>query len=294
MRTSYVSIKPSEYDCRMKRHKASRHRRHVSHMAFPFRILLQRFSFALLITVSVGLVILERLHHPVMENMRIRVVNSVVPLVDVFSEPVEAIATIGKAINEIFYVHDENLYLHKEIAKLRKEALLTHQISSENARLHELLNFVGAQDVSFLTARVIATTAGPYTRSLTINAGTLQGVKLDQAVVSEEGLIGRVIEISTRTARVLLVTDINSHTPVIMEKSRERAMIKGNNSSQLEAVYLPQNSRISEGELAITSGDGDLFPSGMPVGIVQSNENGKVTVQSLADWSRLEYVSVIQ
>lgn len=254
----------------------------------------QRFSVFLFLTASLGLVVLGKIHYPVTEQWRSYVVDTLVPFTEVLSSPVNAIQTIGRSINELFYLHEENLYLEREITKLRHETLLTKQIESENERLKELLNYVGVQKISFVTARVVTDSSGPFLRSIMINAGAVDGIRKGNAVMSDKGLIGRVIEVGEGSSRVLLVTDINSRLPVVMEKSRERAMVAGNNSEALDVMYLPRESKTKAGELAITSGDGKFFPSGLPVGAIYMEKDQQLKLLPLTDWSRLEYVSVVK
>jgi rod shape-determining protein MreC len=113
------------------------------------------------------------------------------------------------------------------------------------------------------------------------------------AVVNDAGLAGRVVDVAKKTARVLLLTDINSRIPVISEASRERAIAGGNNSDTLTLIYLPENSKLKVGEKIITSGDGRVLPPGLPVGVVTKIEKGIATVKPFVDNYRLEYVSVI-
>lgn len=278
----------------MKRNPVKRSRSSVVFVAFPLKQWWQRFSIIFFLTASLGLIVLGRLHNPVTEQLRTRLVDSMSPLITAIAKPLETVQDFGRAINEFLYVHEENLAQEKELTKLRRDALLNKQIACENARLKELLHFVGVRQASFITARVIADTTGPFLRSITINAGSVDGAHKGHAVISEHGLIGRIVEVGNHTSRVLLITDINSRIPIVMEHSRERAMVSGNNAQALDVLYLPLDSKTTNGELAITSGDGKYFPSGLPVGTVNISNKQQPKILPLTDWSRLEYVSVIK
>ena len=123
--------------------------------------------------------------------------------------------------------------------------------------------------------------------------GKLDGIATGQAVIGADGLVGRVVEAGQGSARVLMLTDINSRVPVISESSREKSIAAGNNSETLSLDYVATGSEMKVGERLLTSGDGGVFPPGIPVGIISSIQNGNVLVEPVTDWSRLEYISAV-
>src|SRR5690606_15094384 len=111
------------------------------------------------------------------------------------------------------------------------------QLEAENAALRELLHYTSDEKLHFTTAKVISDRGGPFTRTVLVNAGTGLGVAQGQPVINGDGLVGRIIESGEHSARVLLLTDINSRMPVITETSRERAIAAGDNSTNLSLLY---------------------------------------------------------
>jgi rod shape-determining protein MreC len=107
-------------------------------------------------------------------------------------------------------------------------------------------------------------------------------------------MLGRVIEVGEKAARVLLLTDINSRVPVLIEGSNQKAILSGNNGDYLSLKHLPADSSLSEGGRIVTSGDGGIFPAGLPIGRVALNDNGKFIVKPYADLSRVSYVRIIK
>ena len=107
-----------------------------------------------------------------------------------------------------------------------------------------------------------------FVRSLLVLAGKSDGVIKGQAAVTGQGLVGRVTAVGERASRVLLVTDINSRIPVRVDRTRERAVLAGNNSSSPSLIYLPPETGVQVGDRIVTSGHGGVFPKGIPVGIV--------------------------
>jgi len=106
-------------------------------------------------------------------------------------------------------------------------------------------------------------------------------------------LIGRIAEVGEVSSRALLITDLNSRIPVLVEQTRDRAILAGDNSDQPRLLYLPPNLALATGARIVTSGDGGAFPPGLPIGTVAATGDGGVRVRPFANWSRVEYVRII-
>jgi rod shape-determining protein MreC len=114
------------------------------------------------------------------------------------------------------------------------------------------------------------------------------------AAVNERGLIGRVIEVGRHSARVLLLTDFNSRIPVMVEPSRDQAILAGNNTRRPSLVFVPLNPRLSVGGRVVTSGRGGVLPPGLEVGTITAIDGTGITVEPLVDFARLEYVRLLE
>jgi rod shape-determining protein MreC len=110
--------------------------------------------------------------------------------------------------------------------------------------------------------------------------------------LDERGLVGRVTEVGSRTARVLLITDLNSRIPVIMETSRARAILVGTNGARPRLLYWPEGVQPQEGERIVTSAEANAFPANLPIGTVRHTANGVPEVQPFAQLNRLEVVRI--
>jgi rod shape-determining protein MreC len=155
-----------------------------------------------------------------------------------------------------------------------------------------MLHVVPARQQSFVTVRIVSDFSGPFVQAALVNGGASAGLKVDQAVITSDGLIGRIIEAGEHSARVLLLTDINSRIPVVTEKSREKSIMVGAGHDLPSLTYLAANSAVAVGERVVTSGDGGVFPAGIPVGVVVSVGNG-VKVQPLANAAKATFVSAV-
>ena len=124
-----------------------------------------------------------------------------------------------------------------------------------------------------MTARVIANSGGGYVRAVMVNAGTEQGLSRGQAAITGAGLVGRLTEVGNRAARVLLLTDLNSRIPVVVEGSHVNAMLAGDNSERPRLIYASEPEALKIGDRIVTSGEGGIFPPGLPVGMVAGLES---------------------
>ncbi|WP_207905822.1 rod shape-determining protein MreC [Aestuariirhabdus litorea] len=176
----------------------------------------------------------------------------------------DAIKTRGDLEQENSSLRTENMVLERRLQKL---AALT----AENVRLRELLNSSALLDDRVLVAELIGVDPDPYRHQVVVNKGSRDGVFVGQPVLDAEGLFGQVIEVSPLMSRVLLISD-NSHSlPVKVNRNGVRAIASG--TGQLDELILrhvPNTAEIVEGDLLISSGLGQRFPSGYPVGTVVS------------------------
>ncbi|HTI84989.1 MAG TPA: rod shape-determining protein MreC, partial [Alphaproteobacteria bacterium] len=140
---------------------------------------------------------------------------------------------------------------------------------------------------------VIGESGGPFARSVLINAGSSDGLSRGQAVVNGDGLVGRLTDVGDSAARVLLLTDLNSRVPVVIEETRERAILAGDNSDRPTLAYLPPDARITSGQRVVTSGNGGVLPPGLQIGTVSVGRDGVPRVQPFVNWSKIEFVRIV-
>jgi rod shape-determining protein MreC len=262
-------------------------------LAITLRPLLTGAGVILLIAASLSLIVMSRTQTGFPRNLRAAISDTVVPVVSVLARPVDAFSAAGHWLSDMMTLREDNVRLKSDNARLQQWQAVATDLSFENEKLRALLKFAPPTRQAYTSARVATDTGSPYSRSVIITSGANLGVQEDLAVINEAGLVGRVADVSSKTARVLLLTDINSRIPVISEDSRERAIAGGNNSELLSLIYLPENSKLKVGEKIITSGDGGVLPPGLPVGVVTKIEKGAATVKPFVDGYRLDYVSVV-
>ncbi len=264
----------------------------VLRLAVPFRALTQRFAFLFLILAAFGLMMLGKAETLLIERVRTGVIDVVAPIMDVLSRPAAKVAEFAEDMRHLTELRGENQQLRLQKDRLLQWQAAARKLSTENATLRELLNIVPDSRVQYTTARVISDSGAVFARSVLVNAGARHGVAKGQAVVTGDGLAGRIISIGDGSARALLITDLNSHIPVVVEESRERAIVAGDNSGRPQLTFIGRDSRVELGNRVVTSGHGGAFPPGVPVGVVSEIGNGVIRVQPFVRFERLEFVRI--
>src|SRR5260370_10808872 len=228
-----------------------------------------------------------------MESLRNSRRDAAAPALDMLARPSTLLDTGVSRAREFVTVYRENARLAEENERLLGWQQAALKLASENAQLRDLLRVAPEPATSYVTARVIANSGGAYVRSVMVNAGRDNGVVRGEAAVTGEGLIGRVSEVGSRAARILLITDLNSRVPVIVEGSRQRAVLAGDNSEHPSLRYLEAGAAIRIGDRIVTSGQGGVFPPGLPVGVVATFDGELARVEPFVELSRVDYLRLV-
>jgi len=265
----------------------------AAYVFLPGKQWFSRAAVALMVACAGTLLMMSKAGNPTATQIRTDITDIVAPILAVASSPMDSLHDAGTWLSEMSQLRDENAMLKTQNRQLLQWQAAAKEMENENHSLRELMKVVPSQKSSYITARFVSDVGGPYMHSALVNGGSSQGIKKDEAVINENGLLGRVIDIGDNSARILLLGDINSRVPVVTEQTQEKSILSGNNSDWPTLAYLPATAKIAIGERVITSGDGGIFPPGIPVGVVISAEAGMVKVQPFADAAKAEYVSVI-
>ncbi len=257
------------------------------------KALVQRFSFLLLVLASIALMMVGRVEPSVVEGTRAHVTDAFAPILEAISRPAATAGHVVETFVNISEVYSENTQLRMENARLLQWRQAALRLEAENNSLRSLLHYRPEPKASFISARVIAAPGGSFLRDVVVTAGRRDGVRRGQAAVAGAGLIGRVVEVGEWSARVLLITDINARVPVVLDSSRQRAVLAGDNSDQPRLLYLPPEIQMAAGDRVVTSGDGGLFPAGLPIGVVATVGDHVIKVQPMVDLSKLEHVQLV-
>lgn len=211
----------------------------------------------------------------------------------IWSSASETMSSRSELVHENERLREESLMLQR---RLQKMAALTEQ----NVRLRELLNSSALVDEDVLVAELIGIDPNPVTQRLLINKGSQNGVFLGQPVLDARGLMGQVVEVMPYSARVLLLTDVTHSIPVQVNRNGLRAIAVGTGSPErLELRHVADTADIKEGDLLVSSGLGQRFPAGYPVGRVKEviRDSGQpfaiVGVEPTAALNRTRYMLLV-
>jgi len=257
------------------------------------RAMIQRITFPLLVLLSAVMIVLGKADQVVLESLKNSVMDAAAPALDMLSRPSGLVDTAVGRARDFLTVYQENARLAEENERLLGWQQAALKLASENAQLRDLLRVAPEPATSYVTARVIANSGGTYARSVIVNAGRENGVVRGEAAVTGEGLVGRVSEVGSRAARILLITDLNSRVPVIAEGSRQRAVLAGDNSEHPSLRYLEVGAAIRIGDRIVTSGQGGVFPPGLPVGVVAVFNGELARVELFVELSRVDYLRLV-
>lgn len=255
--------------------------------------LLLKATPAALILLALTFLVLYRTSILPVEKIRVAAEDALSPVLVVVSAPFTATADVINNMTGVRDLKAENIRLKEENAKLLQWYESALKLQAENQSFRDLLNVKTDPAVTFVTARVISDAGGSFVKSFLLPVGNRDGVKKGNVVMSGYGLIGRVMEVGERSSRVLLITDLNSRIPVIIQNTRTKAILSGKNKDLLRLERLPPDSGITVGTRVVTSGDGNQIPADLPIGTIVSVDADGVWVKPLTDIERLLYVQVI-
>ena len=253
----------------------------------------QRFSLFALISFSITLIILSNLNFSAIKYIHSAINEVVYRISFVASVPEKKIHDLSININEHM-----NLYKnYKEKDKKLKEIIVkNHNIEfliSENKRLKELINEY-VYDTDELAAKVLIDKNSPFLKSIILNRGSKDNIKIGDAVLDGSYLVGKIVEVNFKSSRALLISDLNSKIPVTIMPGNVQSILTGTGKEQGEIQYQMEEQDIESNSIVYTSGSGGIFKSGIPIGKITevSNING-IKVKFFSNLSQLNFVKVV-
>src|SRR5215510_10903811 len=218
--------------------------------------------------LAIAIALLGKTQASVIDSARATVSDMAAPALSQARAPLFAFERWTTGLTTLFSVYSENIQLRQENAELRKWQNVALTLEDRLQRYERLLNAAPDRDVKPVTARVIGESNRPFVSTMILNAGASDGVKKGQAVIDDRGLIGRIYLTGERTSWVILLTDLNSRVPVVVEPSRRRAILAGDNTASPRLELDVGEAKIKPGDRVLTTGDGGLLPPDLPIGVV--------------------------
>ena len=215
------------------------------------------------------------------------------PVGDVLAAPGRWTGAGVDNIRDYFGAASENRQLKTELKDMRQWRDVAIALRDENARYRTLLGLKTDPPIPMVAARIVTDSRGPFADTRLANAGAERGVKAGNPVMSENGLVGRVIGVTNGASRVLLLTDIASRTPVMIDRTNARAMLTGDGGPNPRLDYLRGRDPSREGDRLLTSGDGGVVPRGLPVGTAVKGLDGRWRAVLASDRAPIDFVRIL-
>jgi len=255
----------------------------------PFRATGQRITLLILIFFATALFIVGKTNSTLSERARSQLADVAVPVLDVLSQPILALDWAAKRVVDMIFVYRENDQLRETNRRLMEWQAKALRLEQENERFQELLNVKNDYGKVFLTPRVVADASGPFVHAKLLNVGLADGVRKGQVATDDFGLVGQIVAVGQRSARLLLLTDLNSRVPILVGAKQHPAILAGDNT----IAFLPVGVQVAPGDLVLTSGAGGVFPPRLPIGRVVTSRDDVVRVQLFSDSDRLDFVNIM-
>ena len=253
----------------------------------------QRFSLIGLIFFSLGLLILSKINLPFTNYLKITLNEIVYRTSFIVSVPEKKILDLSNKIQDHYNVYNDYVLVKEKIKTLESKKYETQFLEVENKRLKKTINeYIFKSDE--LVAKVLIDKNSPFLKSVIVNKGSKDKVKLGMAVLDGSYLVGKIVEVNYSTSRALLVSDLNSKIPVGIEPGNIQSILSGTGKQNGKIEYLETDILIKDKSIVYTSGSGGLFKSGIPVGIyhIETEEDYEV-VHFFSKLSQLTFVKLV-
>ena len=254
----------------------------------------QKFSLLTLVIVSVFIIILSNLDFRLIRYVKNGINELVYRSSFIVSIPENLIKNTFIEVADYTTYFKEFKSIKEELSESKSKNISSEIIQYENKELKELINdYVSSSDK--ILAKIIVDHDSPFLKSIIINKGSKDNIKIGTNIYDQSYLVGRVIEVNYKTSRVLLLSDLNSNVPVTIAPQNIQAIITGtgNNEGQIKYIKDGLGDDFSQESIVYTSGTGAIFKSGIPIGkveILEDDKSKKFNVRFYSDFSQLKYV----
>ena len=261
----------------------------------------QRFSLIGLIFFSILFLILGNFNFSAINYTKIFIKEIVYRSSFIVSAPENLVKNIYKNIEGHFKLYDEYIVNNQELQKLKTQNLINDFILSENIRLKKIIddNILKSEEK---IAKVLIDKKSPFLRSIVLNKGSKDKIKLGMAVLDKSYLVGKIVEVNYLTSRALLLSDLNSKIPVNIEPGGIQSILSGTGKSNGIIQYTKEELNIDREHTVYTSGSGNLFKEGIPIGKIYSQKieidekKKKDNIEKViffSDFSQLRFVKIV-
>ena len=252
----------------------------------------QRFSLIGLIFFSIGLILFSKINLPFTNYLNIGLNEIVYRSSFIISFPEKKILQFKDIIKNHYILYDNYDEIKNELEKLKSEKLEIIFLEEENKRLKKTIDEY-IYNSEELVAKVLIDKDSPFLKSIIVNKGSKDAVKLGMAVLDGNYLVGKIVEVNYSTSRALMISDLNSKIPVSIEPGNIQSILSGTGKRNGKIEYVESEILVNDGSIVYTSGSGNIFKSGIPIGIFNKNENTSEEVKFFSKLTQLTFVKLV-
>ena len=260
------------------------------------RINPQHTLLIVLTVIAILLLVSGQVYKNLYSGLRSNVMSVTAPLINIATAPFRMVGNVSNNIGDYQTLQQEYQDLQIEMRQASYWEFYARQLLAENELLRQRWNLpadIPKLPGNFVVAKVVADLSGTFINSFLINAGKNQNIAINDIAMDNGALVGRIIDVKNKYSRVLLMTDINSRVPIVVGDERLRAIMGGDNSDQTDLLFAAIDAVITPGMQVLTSGHGGIFPAGIPIGKVVSNDGTDIKIEPLATLHKIEYVDIL-
>lgn len=200
---------------------------------------------------------------------RIATISAARPILEFQDQISHFFRSRAQSLLELPLLAKKNQALREELTQLKGQSILTTELKKENERLKALLGLKEKQVFRVVSARVIGRDPSHWSFFIVLNKGSADGVREEDALLHSDGLVGKVVLVGPHTSRAILLIDRESRAGALNQRTRDSGLIEGTGSLLLKMTYLDRDADIQIGDTILSSGDGGVYPKGVPIGRVQ-------------------------
>jgi rod shape-determining protein MreC len=271
-----------------------RHRNRGFSRRIQYGLFFGYVAAAMGVVAGVALILIARFDPLAFAGIRGLALDATTPVSAVTRPIVRGGASVASGIGDYFNAANENGQLRAQLAEARRELIQARALAFENARLKRTLHLVGDQTRPIVAARIVGSDLSGTRRFATLAAGSADGVAPGQPVRAAEGLVGRIAEVGSHAARIVLLTDGGSAIPLRVVRTGEAALGEGRGDGAIEIHSTTVGGPgFRRGDLLVTSGVGGVYPADLPVGVVTEASGEIATALPLAQPAKLDFALVL-
>jgi len=261
---------------------------------YDFGRSIRRVLFGLTFFFLLSTFLFWRIDNPRAEQMRISILDKVIPNMEWAMAPITRISQIVEDFQSYGRIYEQNQELRRELQRMKAWREAAIQLEQEKARLLDLNNLRLPPKLSIIYGVVLTDSGSPFRQSALINLGKRDGIVNGWAAMDGLGLLGRISGVGENSSRVVFLIDSNSRVPVTIKPSNQKAILSGDNTLLPILDFIENTDLVQPGDRIVTSGDGGVFPPDLLVGQAVLTSDNRFRTRLSADYKRLEFMRIVR